>query len=1200
MTGSEQARQHGPRVLRRLWSWGAALIIVSAVCISVLRVGLLWADTFIPRLEQELTEWVGEAVEIGDLRVQWRIINARVTLADVTVLDQHTRDLLFGVGEARVDINVWRSWWQQQPVFSNLTIRRADVHVLRDEAGVVRVYGAPVGMDAGTPDADRDFLSLIAGQHLLLERSRLRWEDRRLGIDYQFHDLQLAVVTEPKRVQLAGQVFLPEYLGDSLHVAMDMRLDASARDWSGLAYLQGRSLHGSGLPESLRQQLGVDGAEIQASVWLNWMRGEVRRAQAMVSIDDLSLRPLPAEPAIEGARFDHLAGHFLWEPQASGWQLRGDDLRVQRGTRFWPESGFDLQVTHEADRQDWRVLIDYARIEDIWPFILAQQSWSAPGAEWLQALQPGGVVQSLSAHIQHSEEDQPSLQLQASLRDGQTLPGRGIPGFQGVHADVVFYEGQGELQLYSDSAAITAPSLFADALAIQSLAATFDITQHDQGVRLFSDSIALSNQDIALQLQGEFDLQTDAGMNLEGQFGSADVQRVPHYLPRGIMPPIVVTWLERALLQGEIAGGDVQFRGRFKDFPFPQDQGVFEVRADVRDLGLQFHPEWPLAEQVQAELVFRNAGMEVREASGRLRDTPVVDLSVRIEDFGRPVLDLSGIARGDLPGFQSYLLATPLAALNQAWLEPLQLQGVGQLELGLQMELRDRHKHANPDQLQGRFLLLGNRLMAPGLPWPVEDIQGGLRFDMSSLSSQNLTATLNDETIRLEVRREPDAHVYIEALGPQPIESLVQGLPEMLRDQLSGSAVWRAQLEFAPQQPPSLRMRSDTRGLISRLPSLLAKTADETWPLDLRMDLRAEGPAAIRISLGEAGGQRLFLRGRQGATQWRWQMDSPAISGAVYWPSELTAEQALRADMRFVRWEELGFPEDRSERARIDPRVLPALDVSIDELHLNERILHDLRWQSVPFDQGLRLLSASVASRDQHLQAEAQGEWHIQDHAEHRTQADIRLFGGDLGQGLSALNINHNISGGRLLATARAHWPDAATHFALEIADAQGELSIEEGRLLEVEPGAGRWLGLFSLNMLPRRLALDFRDVFQRGLVFDEFKGPFDLQQGQLYTPNLLVNGPAARIQIRGRTGLLAQDYDQVILVSPNVRSTLPLAGAFLGGPVAGIAVFLFERIAGLGDRLDDSMRLEYRVTGPWDAPEVEAQVREIEATPSP
>ena len=259
-----------------------------------------------------------------------------------------------------------------------------------------------------------------------------------------------------------------------------------------------------------------------------------------------------------------------------------------------------------------------------------------------------------------------------------------------------------------------------------------------------------------------------------------------------------------------------------------------------------------------------------------------------------------------------------------------------------------------------------------------------------------------------------------------------------------------------------------------------------------------------------------------------------------------------------------------------------------------------MRWQSQPFAQGLRLLSASLQSPNQDLQAELQGEWRFTSQDEHRTSAQLQVSGSNLGSGLSDWNIVHNISGGRLQASADLSWPGAPTYFDLKFANAEGRLRVDEGRLLEVDPGAGRWLGLFSLNMLPRRLALDFRDVFQRGLVFDELTASFQLHEGQLYTPDLQVKGPAARIDIRGRTGLIEQDYDQVILVTPNVRSTLPLAGAFLGGPVAGVAVYLFERIIGLGDRLDDSMRLEYRVTGPWDAPKVEAQVREIETAPSP
>jgi uncharacterized protein YhdP len=70
--------------------------------------------------------------------------------------------------------------------------------------------------------------------------------------------------------------------------------------------------------------------------------------------------------------------------------------------------------------------------------------------------------------------------------------------------------------------------------------------------------------------------------------------------------------------------------------------------------------------------------------------------------------------------------------------------------------------------------------------------------------------------------------------------------------------------------------------------------------------------------------------------------------------------------------------------------------------------------------------------------------------------------------------------------------------------------------------------GLLSLQTLPRRLTLDFSDVFKKGLTFDRIKGSFLLERGDAYTTNLYLDGPAARIDISGRTGLAVNDYDQL------------------------------------------------------------------------
>jgi uncharacterized protein YhdP len=140
--------------------------------------------------------------------------------------------------------------------------------------------------------------------------------------------------------------------------------------------------------------------------------------------------------------------------------------------------------------------------------------------------------------------------------------------------------------------------------------------------------------------------------------------------------------------------------------------------------------------------------------------------------------------------------------------------------------------------------------------------------------------------------------------------------------------------------------------------------------------------------------------------------------------------------------------------------------------------------------------------------------------------------------------------------------------------------------LVNLQPGAGRVLGLFSVGALPRRLALDFSDLTEKGLAFDSVHGDFELRDGNAYTSNLLLRGPAAEIGIAGRTGLGSRDYDQTAVVTGNLGASPALAGALAGGPAVGAAVLLFSQI--FKEPLKGITRGYYRITGPWDDPVVE------------
>ena len=135
------------------------------------------------------------------------------------------------------------------------------------------------------------------------------------------------------------------------------------------------------------------------------------------------------------------------------------------------------------------------------------------------------------------------------------------------------------------------------------------------------------------------------------------------------------------------------------------------------------------------------------------------------------------------------------------------------------------------------------------------------------------------------------------------------------------------------------------------------------------------------------------------------------------------------------------------------------------------------------------------------------------------------------------------------------NWIGAPTAEALEAATGHVQVALDKGQIVGLKPGAGRVLGLASLAELPRRLALDFSDLTDKGFAFDTVRGDFDLHDGSAYTDDVLVKGPAAEIGLIGRVGLKNEDYDQTAVVTGNVGSSPCRWPAFAAGPVIGGAV---------------------------------------------
>lgn len=343
--------------------------------------------------------------------------------------------------------------------------------------------------------------------------------------------------------------------------------------------------------------------------------------------------------------------------------------------------------------------------------------------------------------------------------------------------------------------------------------------------------------------------------------------------------------------------------------------------------------------------------------------------------------------------------------------------------------------------------------------------------------------------------------------------------------------------------------------------------------------------ANVRIGRFEAFGYRWSdLRGilQAAPSGWRIDVSGPEAVGQILLPESFSGNAPLRAAMERLVLTKVdeGSGEDD---APTDPRRLPNLDVHVRDLHADGRAIGavDLVASRVPL--GLRIDEVDISGTA--VRAEGRGQWLVGEHGV-RSTLTASITSSDVAATLASLNYTPFLEAKLGEIRASLSWPGGYDGNILERASGTITVRAEGGQIVNLQPGAGRVLGLFSVAALPRRLALDFSDLTDKGLAFDTIHGDFDLRDGNAYTNNLLLRGPAAEIGIAGRTGFGTRDYDQTAVVTGNLGASLPVAGALAGGPAVGAALLLFSQV--FKEPLKGMTRGYYRITGPWDNPNVE------------
>ena len=324
------------------------------------------------------------------------------------------------------------------------------------------------------------------------------------------------------------------------------------------------------------------------------------------------------------------------------------------------------------------------------------------------------------------------------------------------------------------------------------------------------------------------------------------------------------------------------------------------------------------------------------------------------------------------------------------------------------------------------------------------------------------------------------------------------------------------------------------------------------------------------------------------AASWALQIDSKQAIGAVTLPDANNAP--IVVNMQTIR---LPAPDPKTVAdenapdplAAVDPRKIPALDIIIRQLYQGADLLGAWSLNIRPNSRGISLTSLNLGLKGMLL--EGSGGWEgVAGNSKSWYQG--RLGGGNLADVLKNWGFAPSVTSDNFHVDIDGNWPGSPAWIGLKRFSGTLDASFNKGQFVEVDGSAQvlRIFGLLNFNAIGRRLRLDFSDLFGKGLSYDRVKGVLNASSGVYSTSKpILMTGPSTNLELNGTLNMITDQVNAKLLVTLPVTNNLPLAALLVGGPAAGGAMFLLNKL--IGDQVSRFASVQYSIQGPWIDPKI-------------
>ncbi|WP_281547219.1 YhdP family protein [Pseudoalteromonas sp. PAR1] len=800
--------------LRKLWQVFAITLVLLAVVVSVVKYSLPYANDYKDDIEVFLYERFDVNLSIGSISASWQGKGPALVIEDISFEDNQTSPIALTIDKASLEVNLWESLKTRQLKSSYFVINgfHADVDL-------------PTMLDLGNTQQAGSFeqKELIEGL-FLGETGHFAVQDSSLNFtlsDGKKRKLILENIVwqnTPEQHQGSGSLALPGISVGSFDARMALN-GSTLETMAGDIYVQAANVDVS---KWLAQFINTDkqqlSSDINLQTWFSLEKG---------LISDVKVQWLPSfinwQQNQEAHQISLNEGGFHLFPWQDNWRLKSTGLTFERDLKQWPTLQFEAQLGDK--NQIWLKQFDFGLLAK-----LAQLSNFEVLAPFL-ARQPKGQLSD--AYVEFDNQDHWQLWFQGEQINWLSL--QGIPGGQAIRVEGLLNQSAGRIQLYGENNQLLTNGSFSQDIPYNQLNVELDLHHFDDGWRISSDNIWLDNDEVTLAAEMKLSLTDEPRLDLYAEAYAADAKVAGHYFPLPVMSEKLVNYLNGAIKGGEVNKAQVLFSGPFKGFPFKEQQGQFEVLANVENAKYKFSPSWPEVEEANVILHFENERMDIYSKSGKLVNLALDD-SVHVSIADLMHADMLKVAinkRAHGSKLKPFFAATPLAKPLANVFDVVQAQGEATAAIDLLVNLRSGHVDAVGEV---ELANLPVYLAQPGIT--LSHMTGIVKFNNDKIVLNNaqanwlgmpLTASFNSENVGDNYRAEIAIELALEA---DPLIEQAHGL-------LSGYLAGQSNIDVGISLnflPNDFNYRADITGnlvgVASQLPAPYNKNAEQTWPLN--------------------------------------------------------------------------------------------------------------------------------------------------------------------------------------------------------------------------------------------------------------------------------------------------------------------------------------------------------------------------------